>query len=262
MTGTVLTERRGAVLEITLNRPDVLNAFTDELHADLRAAVTEAESDEVRAVILTGAGRGFCAGADLNSRRPVPGETRDLSASLKENYNPLILRIRALNKPVIAAVNGAAAGAGANLALACDIVLAAKSAKFLQAFARIGLVPDAGGTYTLPRLVGEARAKALMLLAEPITAEQAESFGMIWKTFEDDQLMAEARAMADRLANAPTFGLGLAKQLIQDSDGATLEEQLAAEAAAQFRCGNSPDFEEGVMAFLEKRKPAFTGKEE
>ena len=261
MTGTVLTERRGAVLEITLNRPDVLNAFTDELHEDLRAAVTLAEDPEVRAVILTGAGRGFCAGADLNSRRPVPGEKRDLAASLRDNYNPLILRIRALEKPVIAAVNGAAAGAGANLALACDIVLAAKSAKFLQAFARIGLVPDAGGTYTLPRLVGEARAKALMLLAEPITAEQAQSFGMVWQVHEDDALMDAARAMADRLANAPTFGLAQAKGLIQASGGNTLEEQLEAEAAAQFRCGNSHDFEEGVMAFLEKRPAAFTGKE-
>ncbi|MGG7568272.1 2-(1,2-epoxy-1,2-dihydrophenyl)acetyl-CoA isomerase PaaG [Rhodovulum sp. DZ06] len=261
MTGTVLTERRGGVLEITLNRPDKLNSFDAAQHADLRAALDMAAAPEVRAVILTGAGRGFCAGADLGAAQPKPGEPRDLGQSLRDTYNPLILAIRALEKPVIAAVNGPAAGAGVNIALACDIVLAASSASFLQAFARIGLVPDAGGTWTLPRIVGEARAKAMMLLAEPITAQQARDFGMVWKVIDDSALMDEARAMAEKLANAPTFGLGQAKLAIQASGTTTLEEQLEVEAAAQTRCGVSHDFEEGVAAFLQKRKPQFTGQE-
>ncbi|MFT4792155.1 MAG: 2-(1,2-epoxy-1,2-dihydrophenyl)acetyl-CoA isomerase [Paracoccaceae bacterium] len=260
MTATVLMTENDGVLEITLNRPDRLNAFTAELHEGLRDAFARAEAPEIRAVILTGAGRGFCAGQDLGERRSAPGDgPRDAGDSLRANYNPLILRIRALEKPVIAAVNGVAAGAGVNLALACDIVLAAKSASFIQAFAKIGLIPDAGGTWTLPRLIGEARAKALMLTAQPITADQAAEWGMVWKSVPDEFLMAEARAMAASFAAAPTFALGQAKLALQASSTNTLAEQLEEEASRQSHCGFSPDFAEGVAAFNEKRPPVFKG---
>lgn len=257
--GTVIASQDGGVLEITLNRPEVLNSFTEEMHADLREAFALAETSAVRAVLLTGAGRGFCAGQDLGARAASSGKP-DLSDSLRRNYNPLIARIRALEKPVICAVNGVAAGAGVNLALACDIVLAARSARFIQAFAKIGLVPDAGGTFTLPRLIGEARAKALMLTAEPLGAEQAEAWGMIWRAVDDEALMEEARALAVRLAGAPTFGLGQTKIAIHASADNDLAAQLEHEATAQKRCGTSPDFMEGVRAFIEKRPPVFTGK--
>jgi 2-(1,2-epoxy-1,2-dihydrophenyl)acetyl-CoA isomerase len=255
-------ERDGATLVLTLNRPARFNAFTVELHALLAAALDEAASDDaVRAIILTGAGRGFCAGQDLSDRAVAPGDSRpDLGESLEKRYNPLIRRIRALDKPMIAAVNGVAAGAGANIALACDIVLAARSASFLQAFARIGLIPDSGGTWTLPRLIGEARARAAILLAEPISAEQAEAWGMIWKAVADDHLMAEARALASRLAAGPTYGYGLAKRALAASPNQSLEAQLNLERDLQRLAGASDDYLEGVRAFSEKRPPRFTGK--
>ncbi|MFT6773374.1 MAG: 2-(1,2-epoxy-1,2-dihydrophenyl)acetyl-CoA isomerase [Paracoccaceae bacterium] len=258
MTATVLTTETDGVLEITLNRPDRLNAFTVELHAGLRAAMDRAEAPEIRAVLLTGAGRGFCAGQDLGERDPAAAP-RDSGDTLRSTYNPLIARIRALEKPVIAAVNGVAAGAGANLALACDIVLAAKSASFIQAFAKIGLIPDAGGTWVLPRLVGEARAKAIMLTGAPVTADQAESWGMIWRAIPDDALMTEARAMGATFAKAPTFALGQTKLAVQAGATNDLAAQLEDEASRQSRCGFSPDFAEGVAAFKEKRQPAFKG---
>lgn len=258
----VLVERRGGLWLLTLNRPDKLNSFNEAQHRALKAAVDAASADETcRAVILTGAGRGFCAGQDLGDRvRPEGGEAPDLGATLDAFYNPLIRAIRAMEKPVIAAVNGVAAGAGANLALACDLVIAAKSAKFIQSFAKIGLIPDSGGTWMLPRLVGEARAKALTMLAIPVLAEEAERIGMIHRAVEDGALMAEAVALGEALATAPTRGLAETKVLIQQAFGASLETQLHAERDAQRRLGRSSDYAEGVRAFMEKRPAQFSGR--
>lgn len=249
------------VMRLTLNRPDKLNAFNAELGAALIAALdAAAEDDAVRAVLLTGAGRAFCAGQDLGDRDPRRMEgPPDLGRTLESVYNPIVRRIRALEKPIVCAVNGVAAGAGANLAFACDLVLAARSAKFIQAFARIGLVPDSGGTWLLPRLVGEARAKALALTAEPIDAETAADWGLIWKAVDDDALMPEAEALAAKLAAGPTVGLGLTKRAIQAAAGQELDAQLDLERDLQREAGRTPDYAEGVTAFLEKRKPAFRG---
>ena len=258
----VRVDRDGGVLTITLNRPDKLNSFNEAMHAALRGALDTAESDAgVRAVLLTGAGRGFCAGQDLGDRVMSEGDAPpDLTRTIETNYNPLIRRLKALPKPVVCAVNGVAAGAGANIALACDIVLAAKSAKFIQAFSKIGLVPDSGGTWSLPNLIGLARAKALAMLATPVSAEQAESWGMIWKAVEDARLMDDARAIAADLANAPTFGLGLIKQAMEAATDNTLDAQLDLERDLQGRAGRSPDYREGVSAFMSKRPPVFTGR--
>ncbi len=248
---------------LTLNRPDRLNAFTEAMHIALRAALDEVEADpSCRAIVLTGAGRGFCAGQDLSDRLVTfkAGEKPDINKTLGAYYNPLIRRLRALPMPVICAVNGTAAGAGANIALACDIVLAGRSAKFLQAFSRIGLLPDAGGTWILPRLAGAARARGLAILAEPITAEQAESWGLIWKVIDDDKLMAEATAMAARLAAQPTNAFATIKRVLDASETNTLDQQLELERVEQQALANAPDYAEGVSAFFEKRTPTFTGK--
>lgn len=259
---TVLVERLGGVTRLVLNRPDRLNSFTLEMHDALRAAFGEIELDEgCRAVVLTGAGRAFCAGQDLSARKIGPGDPPpDLGASLDANYNPLVRRIRALPKPVVVAVNGVAAGAGANLALNGDIVLAARSARFIQSFAKLGLVPDAGGTWLLPRLMGEARAKAAIMLAEPISAEQAEAWGLIWKAVDDGMLMGEAMAIADRLAAGPTLGYASQKAAIQAAATHTLSQQLDLERDLQRELGRTPDYREGVAAFLEKRAARFTGR--
>lgn len=258
---TIAIERVDGYVQLTLNRPDKLNSFTEVMHGELAAALdTIAGDDAVRAVLLTGAGKGFCAGHDLADRKSEDGVPPDLGDTIDRLYNPLIRRIRALKKPVIAAVNGVAAGAGANIALACDLVLAARSARFIQAFAKIGLVPDSGGTWTLRRLVGEQRAKGLALLGEPLGAEQAEAWGLIWKAIDDDKLMTEARALAARLATQPTFGLGLTKQAIQEAADNDLDTQLDLERDLQAQAGRSDDYREGVSAFLEKRPARFTGR--
>lgn len=258
----VLIQNRDGVRLITLNRPDKLNSFNEALHLALKAAMDDAASDPAcRAVLLTGAGRGFCAGQDLSDRvRPAGGEAPDIGATLERFYNPLIRTMRAMAKPIVCAVNGVAAGAGANIALNCDIVLAARSASFIQAFAKIGLIPDAGGTWVLPRLIGEARAKALALTATPVKAEEAERIGMIWKAIDDDRLMDEALALAGQLAGGPTFGLGLTKLALQESWNNSIDAQLDHERDSQRKAGRSADYGEGVRAFMEKRKPDFTGQ--
>lgn len=260
MSDTILSALADGVLSLTLNRPDKLNAFNEEMHLALRAGFERAHADEtVRAVLLTGAGRGFCAGQDLGDRDPKKG-VPDLGHTIETYYNPLLRLIRSLEKPVICAVNGVAAGAGANIAFACDITLAARSARFVQAFARLGLVPDSGGTWSLPRLIGEARAKALALTAEPLGAETAADWGLIWRAVDDDKLMEEAIALAIRLAAGPTRGLGMTKRAIQAAATNSLDQQLDLERDLQREAGRSADYAEGVSAFLEKRKPEFRGK--
>jgi 2-(1,2-epoxy-1,2-dihydrophenyl)acetyl-CoA isomerase len=257
----VLVDRRAGYRVITLNRPQRLNAFTIAMHQALAAALTEAEQDRsCRALLLTGAGRAFSTGQDLNERVTASGEVVVPGEALEKYYNPLVLRLRALPFPVVAAVNGPAAGASCNIALACDIVLAARSATFLQAFARLGLVPDAGGTWLLPRLVGQARARGLALLAEPLSAEKAEEWGLIWKAIDDSALMAEAERLCANFASAPTIGLGLIKRALDAAEDNDLATQLDLERQLQREAGSTPDYAEGVRAFLAKRKPNFTGR--
>jgi 2-(1,2-epoxy-1,2-dihydrophenyl)acetyl-CoA isomerase len=250
------------VQRLTLNRPDKLNAFNPELLGALRAAFRQAAQDaEIRAVLLTGNGRGFCAGADLNQRDVSPNAPPvDLSVSLDTVYNPMIRQMRALPKPIVCAVNGIAAGAGTSFAFACDIVLAARSASFLQAFSRIGLVPDAGATHFLPRLVGTARATAMTLLAEPLGAEDAERWGLIWKCVDDALLLPDAEAIAHKLAAGPTRSYSLIKRALHASGGNTLDQQLDLERDLQREAGFTEDFREGVSAFKEKREPSFNGR--
>jgi 2-(1,2-epoxy-1,2-dihydrophenyl)acetyl-CoA isomerase len=258
----ILVSMDAGVLGITLNRPDKLNSFNLAMHGLLREALERAaDEEEVRAVLLTGAGRAFCAGQDLSERDVSDGSAPiDLSVTIGSYYNPLIRRLRELPKPIVCAVNGVAAGAGANVALACDIVLAARSASFIQAFAKIGLVPDSGGTYFLPRLVGRARAMGLALLGEKLAAADAAQWGLIWKVVEDAQLMEEAGALARALAAGPTRGLGLVKKALEASWGNTLEVQLGLERDLQRDAGYSDDYREGVAAFMEKRAPRFRGR--
>jgi 2-(1,2-epoxy-1,2-dihydrophenyl)acetyl-CoA isomerase len=259
---TVLVEQRGGVTCLTLNRPDRLNSFNVKMHEALAGALQVAEADAAcRAVLLTGAGRGFCAGQDLSDRTVKPGEPAiDLGQTIETYYNPLVRRIRALPKPVVVAVNGVAAGAGANLALHADIVLAARSAKFIQAFAKVGLLPDSGGTWLLPHLLGEARGRALALLAEPVSADQAEAWGLIWKAVDDDRLMSEATTIARNLAEGPPLAYAAIKRAMQAAATNTLDQQLALERDLQRELGFSPDYAEGVRAFMDKRPPKFSGR--
>lgn len=258
----ILVSREAGIFSLTLNRPDKLNAFNPEMHKLLRDALEEARDEAaVRAVLLTGSGRGFCAGQDLSERNvSADAAPIDLSVSLGSNYNPLVRRLRALPKPVVCAVNGVAAGAGANIALACDIVLAARSASFVQSFSKLGLVPDSGGTYFLPRLVGSARAMGLALLAERLSADEAERWGLIWKAVDDDRLVEEATRIARVLAAGPTKGYGLIKKALQASAGNSLDAQLDLERDLQREAGLSEDYREGVAAFMQKRKPRYKGK--
>ena len=257
----ILVDKREGYRVITLNRPQRLNAFTVAMHQALAAAIAEAERDEnCRALLMTGAGRAFSSGQDLNERVLPSGDVVVPGEALEKYYNPLVLNIRALRFPVVCAVNGIAAGAGLNIALACDIVLAARSATFTQVFARLGLVPDAGGTWLLPRLVGQARARGLALLAEPLTAEQAESWGLIWKVVDDAALMTEAEKVCTHFASAPTFGLGLIKRALDAAEDNDLAAQLELERQLQREAGSTTDYKEAVRAFLGKRKPTFTGK--
>ena len=257
----ILLDIAGGIAKITLNRPDKLNSFTGEMHADLKQAMQIILADNsVRVLMITGAGRGFCAGQDLSERMMGKEESTDVGSSLEKNYNPLLKQLRALPYPVICAVNGVAAGAGCNLVLACDIVIAARSASFIQIFSKIGLIPDAGGTYTLPRLVGTARAMAAAMLAEKVSAEQAERWGMIWKCVDDDKFAAEADALAKQLAGQATKAMGLTKRAIYASANNTFEQQLDLERDLQREAAKSEDFREGVTAFKEKRPAKFSGR--
>lgn len=259
---TIAVETQDHLCRITLDRPERLNSFTADMHAELAAALERAEADDdVRAVLLTGAGRGFCAGQDLSERRAAPdGEAVDLGASIDRHYAPLIARLTTMPKPVVCAVNGVAAGAGVSIALACDIVVAARSARFVLSFARLGLVPDSGGTWILPRLVGQARALASALTGDPVTAEDAQRWGLIWQAVDDADLPGVAGALAARLATGPTLGHAATKRLIRDSWSRSLPEALVLERDALRTLGRSADYREGVSAFIDKRAPRYTGR--
>lgn len=247
---------------LTLNRPDRLNSFTTEMHKEVKAVFKDIKRNkDIRCLLITGNGRGFCAGQDLSDRAVSVGdEAPDLSASIENNYNPLIRNITALPLPVICAVNGVAAGAGANIALACDIVLAAKSASFIQSFNKLGLVPDSGGTWILPKLVGHARAMRLCLLGEKVPAQDALEMGMIAQVCDDESLMRQANQLGQQLAKAPTMGLGLIKRALQASSSNTFEQQLDLERDLQGIAGRSNDYREGVAAFMAKREPNYKGQ--
>jgi 2-(1,2-epoxy-1,2-dihydrophenyl)acetyl-CoA isomerase len=252
----ILYSLQDDVATITLNRPDNLNGMTTQMRAELAYAIKQS-GEEARALVLTGAGRGFCSGQDLGSARSA--KDIDLEQVLREEYEPILKAIADSPIPIICAVNGPAAGAGANIALSCDIVVAARSAMFLEAFARIGLIPDAGGTWFLPRQVGMGRAMGLAMLAEPLPAEDAADWGLIWRAVDDADLMATVGKMASKLAKGPTRAYGTIRKVMRQSLENTYEEQLRVEAVEQGRLGRSQDFQEGVLAFLEKRKPDFSG---
>ena len=246
---------------LTLNRPDSLNSFTAAMHGEVAEVLKDAAEDRaIRAVVITGAGRGFCAGQDLNDRNVAPGERVDLGESVDQFYNPLIRRITGMEKPVICAVNGVAAGAGANLALACDLVFAAESAKFVESFAMLGLIPDSGGSWHLPRMIGMARAKGMAMLMPKVTAQQAKEWGLIWEVVEDAKLMDTVMALAEHLATQPTRGFAYTKQAFSASMTNTLDEQLELEKTLMSTAGFTDDYAEGVKAFLEKRQPEYKGQ--
>ena len=257
----VVLEMSGPIALVTLNRPESLNAFNAAMHAALMSTLDQIEGDEAcRVAVLTGAGRGFCTGQDLTDRAGVAeGKSVDLGASLEQFYNPLVQRLRGLRVPIVCAVNGVAAGAGANIALHCDIVLAAKSARFIQAFAKIGLIPDCGGTWILPRLIGSARASAITMLAEPVSADLAASWGLIWRAVEDDMLLDEAMATASKLAAMPAGALHELRTALQLAAVNTLDQQLEHEALVQRQLGRSQDYADGVTAFLKARAARASG---
>jgi len=259
---SIIFEVAEGVARLTLNRPERLNSFNVAMHTQVREVLDGlATGSSARVLILTGAGRGFCAGQDLGDRAVAPGgQGADLGESIEKYYKPLVLALRRLPIPVIAAVNGVAAGAGANIALACDLVIAARSATFVQAFVRLGLVPDSGGTWFLPRLVGTARAMGLALLGEKLGAEQAAQWGLIWRCVEDAELPEVVNALAAQLAHAPTLGIARTKQALYEGWGRTLEQQLDIERDCQRELGRTADFAEGVAAFSEKRAPRFSGR--
>ena len=255
---SILFSAADGVARIALNRPDRLNSFTRAMHAELRDALDKL--GDARVLVLTGMGRGFCAGQDLNDRAVAPGEAIDLGETVEESWNPLIRKLASLPQPVIARVNGVAAGAGANIALACDLVIAARSAKFIQSFSALGLIPDSGGSWHLPRLVGQARALGLALTGEPLPAEKAAEWGLIWKAVEDEQLDAEVDAVAAKLAALPPLGLAAIKNIIRTSGSRTLDEELDLQRDEMRRLGFTNDYREGVAAFLEKRPAKFEGR--
>lgn len=264
----ILFDISDGIATLTLNRPDKLNSFTQAMHDEVRHALkrvaSEAASGAARVLVLTGAGRGFCAGQDLSDRAVGPSAAGarpvDLGDSVEKNYAPLVQALRALPLPVIGAINGVAAGAGANIALACDIVLATRSASFVEVFCKLGLIPDTGGTYFLPRLVGSARAMGMAMLGEKLTADRAEAWGLIWKAIPDDAFAAEVQAMARHFASAPTKGLAFTKQALYASAQNSLQQQLALECNMMSELGRSDDYREGVAAFMEKRAPQFKGR--
>ena len=258
----ILFSIEAGVALLSLNRPDQLNSFNAQMHGEVKEALKQVrQNPDVRVLLLTGEGRGFCAGQDLSDRNVAPGSAApDLGQSIEKFYNPLIRQLRDLPMPVICAVNGVAAGAGANIPLACDLVLAARSANFIQAFCKIGLIPDSGGTWTLPRLVGMARAKELALLGNRLTAEQAEQWGLIYRVVDDTELRNEALMLARHLATQPTYGLALIKRSLNASLSNTFDEQLELEKDLQRLAGRSEDYREGVSAFMEKRSPSFKGR--
>ncbi|WDI30677.1 2-(1,2-epoxy-1,2-dihydrophenyl)acetyl-CoA isomerase PaaG [Hyphococcus flavus] len=258
---TILLEISNGAARLTLNRPDRLNSFNIQMHEEVQAALDEIENNKaVRTLLLTGAGRGFCAGQDLSDRAVAPGsDAVDLGESVEKRYNPLIRRLTSLPMPVVCAVNGVAAGAGTSIAFACDIVLAAKSAKFVMSFANIGLVPDSGGSWALPRLAGQARALGLALTGDPLPAETAADWGLIWKCIEDESLATETDALVKKFASAPTRGLAETKKLIRTAFMRRLDEQLDLERDKMRELGRSDDYREGVDAFMNKRKPEFKG---
>jgi 2-(1,2-epoxy-1,2-dihydrophenyl)acetyl-CoA isomerase len=257
----ILFEVADGIARLTLNRPERLNSFNTDMHSEVRDALAGIEDGSTRALVITGAGRGFCAGQDLGDRAVAPGGTAvDLGDSIEKYYKPLIMTLRNLPLPVIAAVNGVAAGAGANIALACDLVIAARSASFVQAFSKLGLVPDSGGTWFLPRLVGTARAMGLAFLGEKLSADQAAQWGLIWRCVEDAELAGVVDGLARQLAMAPTRGIARTKQALYESWGRTLEQQIDVERDYQRELGRTADYKEGVAAFTEKRTPQFTGR--
>lgn len=257
---TIVCETNADVARITLNRPERMNAFTQLMHEELRSAIATVASNGSRVLVITGAGRGFCAGQDLNDRAVAPGQAVDLGESVEKNYAPLVKSLRALPMPVIAAINGVAAGAGCNVALACDLVIATESASFLQPFCKLGLIPDTGGSYFLPRLIGTQRAMGLALLGDKITARRAADIGLIWECVADAEFAQRVDAIAMQLASGPTLGFARTKQAIYASPDNTMEAQLALEGEFMRECGFSDDYREGVAAFKEKRVAVFKGR--
>lgn len=255
----LIVSKSNGVCEIRLNRPAVFNSFNKAMAIALQNALDDCEKDAaVRAIVITGEGKAFCAGQDLAEATDPNGP--ELQSIVKDHYNPIIERIRNIEKPIIAAVNGVAAGAGANIALACDITFARKSASFIQAFSKIGLIPDSGGTFFLPRIIGSQKALALMMTGDKVMAEQAEAMNMIYKAVDDEDLETEVRSFAEKIAQMPTKGLGLTKKAVNQSFTNNLSQQLAVEEELQTMAGNTYDFNEGVAAFLEKRQPVFKGE--